>query len=435
MPRRNFNDGQEQIYQDFNKMSSAIERTFFDRVIYELIQRQENSFFGDSFLTEFATSTSVTIRPGSGFQTDATQVDPEPTKRHLYNSASQTVNISTPDNVNDRYDIVVVKHALIDALTESRKYKDAGTGVISSQNLVVQKDWEATIEIVAGTPAASPTVPSTPAGYIKIAELYINAVAGMSGAGDVVDTRVALPIGEEILVDTLAMARIVQGAAVSLADVFDSIDGYLEVPLPKWEDYVAQGTDPAAPAAGRKRVYFKGDTMYFRNEGGTITPIGSGGGGGGGANWQASPGNEPQESSENGEKVWLFETGAGQKLVLFVKVPQSYLQGRQIKLYLGMYSPSAANTILLETDCYLIRKNVDAVSSVANKHDSGNTALTNTVANQYREAELELTDATGQVNGFAVQAGALLRIELIRGTDTDTDDIRFIPSATEVKFS
>jgi hypothetical protein len=60
--------------------------------------------------------------------------------------------------------------------------------------------------------------------------------------------------------------------------------------------------------------------------------------------------------------------------------------------------------------------------------------LTNTVANQYRDNELDLTNATGQINSFSVSAGDILKVELTRGTDTDTADIRFLPSATEVKF-
>ena len=124
-----------------------------------------------------------------------------------------------------------------------------------------------------------------------------------------------------------------------------------------------------------------------------------------------------------------------QKLTLFVKVPDTYVPGKQIILNIGIYSPSASGTILLQSVSYLVRQNLDAITTLANALGSGNTALTNTVANQYRKAVLPLTSSIGQINGFAVNPGDLLKVVLSRGTDTDTADIRFVPSITEVKFS
>lgn len=145
----------------------------------------------------------------------------------------------------------------------------------------------------------------------------------------------------------------------------------------------------------------------------------------------------PVEDVENAEKVWLFEQASAgtQKLVMFLKVPQSYVAGEQIKLWINLYSPSTSNTILLKSTAYLVRENTDAVSSTTNSHVSTNAALTNASANRLREASLDVTNASGQVNSVAVSAGDLLRVELYRGTDTDTADIRFIPSATEARYA
>lgn len=68
-------------------------------------------------------------------------------------------------------------------------------------------------------------------------------------------------------------------------------------------------------------------------------------------------------------------------------------------------------------------------------HASTNSAITNTVANQYREVLLDLTDGSGLVGGFGVTPGDLLKVALTRGSDTDTDDIRFLPNATEPTFT
>lgn len=161
-----------------------------------------------------------------------------------------------------------------------------------------------------------------------------------------------------------------------------------------------------------------------------------GAGGGAGANWSDQTGDAPVEDfADTGEKTWLYESGLTQNLVLFLKVPAAYAPGTQINCLIGLYSPSAANTILLESTTYLIQKDTDAVTSTTNSHASTNSALTNTVADQFREATLDLSDAAGEVNSVAIAAGDLLRIVLVRGTDTDTADIRFIPSATEPTFT
>lgn len=435
MARKYFNDGQEVVEGDHNDLQALHEQELYDRVIFEMVQRTENALFNDSFKVGFVSGTLISVSEGSGFQTDNT-VDPEePTKRLLHRSVSGNLPISTPDGALDRIDIVTIKHNRITTLQELRKYKATIVSIPSTVNLDVEKDWEADVVIVAGTPNAVPVAPATPSGYIKIAELYVSAVTGIANAGAITDSRPLMPVGGALSLNTLGKLRITAGAAIPLTTIITDIDAFLVAGRQEWTDFVTQGADPAAPAAGRQRVYRKGTTFFQRDSGGAITPFGgSGGGGGGGANWVPFPGNAPTEDVENNEKVWLFESGLGQKLTLFCKVPESYVSGQQIKMFLGQYSPSSANTQLLQATAYLVRKNLDAISSVANSYASTNTALTNTVANQYRDNELDLTNAVGQINAFSVTAGDILKIELTRGTDTDTADVRLLPSATEVKF-
>lgn len=163
---------------------------------------------------------------------------------------------------------------------------------------------------------------------------------------------------------------------------------------------------------------------------------GSGGGGGGsGLQWNPVSGSAPIAVQENNEIVYLFAAGLVQKMSVFLKVPSTYVLGKQITMLLSHYSPSASNTMLLETTSYLIRKDLDAVSSTTNSHASTNAALTNTVADQFREVAVDLTDASGEINSVAVSPGDIVHVDLQRGTDSDTADIRFIPSATEASFT
>lgn len=440
MPNRFFEDGSEVVIQDFNSISKALQRELYDRLGYELIQRSENAFFGDSFLVSYASANSIIVKKGLGLQTDGTQTSPEPTIRPLYRAADVNRVISTPDNTNNRIDIVCVKNASVTELTGSRKVKDAISNVISSQTLIVQKDWEAEILIVAGTPNVSPVVPSTPAGYIKIANLLVTAVSGLSGGGAVTDTRALMPVGSLTTINTVGKQRVTAGAAVSISQLITDIDALLKNGNFEYFDMEDLEADPAAPlTADYHRLYMKEGIPYFRSTGGAITPLGSGGGGGGGgANWQPVAGLGPVEDYEYSEKVWDFEIGAAQALTLWVKVPSSYIAGRKISMKAAFYSPSTSNVWRFQTVAALVRKNNDAITSTANQNTQNSGDITNAVANRMNELSFDLTSSVGTINSLGVQAGDIIKVTLSRvtpsGTD-DTADIRFIPSSTEVIVS
>lgn len=436
--RQQFNDGMEVIYQDFNNLQSGLERVLHDRIAYELVQRSTNRFFSDSFQVSYTSPTSVTVNPGVGYQTDNTQVAPEPIRRLVYRSSAQVLNLTPADLVNDRIDIVCVKAARAVIATESRKYKDAGTGFISNQNLDVRNDWEAEFLIVDGTPAPSPSAPATPAGYIKLCELYVDAVTGLSGSGAVTDSRLLMPIGGGATINSLAFVRLTQSASLPIQTALQELDNFVKFAKPEYSDFTDLGVDPSVPAAGFKRLYFKGDVAYFRNNGGTVTPLGSGaGGGGGGANWQPVAGSAPSEDFEYNEKVWLFSQGLTEQLTLWVRVPSGFLAGRQIQMKSMLYSPSATDQWKIQAVATLIQKNVDAITSVVNQHTDDTGDITNTLAEMVREVTIDLTTGSGLINGVQVQPGDLIKLTLSRiapsGTD-DTAEVRFIPSSTEVKF-
>lgn len=433
--RRNWQDGVELVLEDFNAISKALERGLYDRVVYELIQRTENAVFGDGFTVSFAGGTSIVIKKGVGFQSDVSQVSPEPNKRLLFLADDSNKSLSIPDSANDRIDIVCIKNAIIDELSTIRKYKDAGTSAITNETVIVQKDWEAEIVIVSGTPGVTPVAPATPTGYIKIAECYVNAVVGMSDQNDITDSRVIMPLGALTTINTTGFQRLTVGASVSLNTLFSNIDALLKNGYFQYWDIDELVAHPAAPAASKRRLYFTGGVVYEQDSSGVKTPLGSGGGGGGGLVLSAPDGLAPLMEEENSVDVYKFASGEAQELDVFLKVPEGYLSGRQIKMFLGIYSPSAADTILMLSQSSLIRQNVDAVSAPISNRISINTALTNTVANMYRKVELDLTDVDGEIDGYAVSPGDLIKIKLYRGTDSDVEDIRLMPSSLEPKFS
>lgn len=86
-----------------------------------------------------------------------------------FNDATATLTITTANATDPRIDLVCV--------TVNDSYY---TG--SSDNVVFQ--------VIAGTPASSPTVPATPANSIALAEVYVGAAVLSINSGNITDLRV-----------------------------------------------------------------------------------------------------------------------------------------------------------------------------------------------------------------------------------------------------
>jgi len=432
---RNFQDGVEIVIEDFNGIPKDVSRELYDRTIYEIINKKENAFFADSFKVGFVNGTQVSVAEGTGFQTDNTQIAPEPTKRLIYAAAAQNLTIDPPDASNDRIDIIIVKSDFVATETATRKYKDAIDSSISNQTVTTAKDWSNELAIVKGTPAGSPSAPSVTAGYIKLAEVYVTAVSGIANSAAITDSRAIIPVGSKTVISTLGYNRLTVGSAVDLETLFADIDALLKNGYFEYYDLDELGAHPSAPGATKRRIYIYNNLLYQQDSSGTKIPIGSGGGGGGGLILTEPDGKAPLKVEEYGVDVYKYVDGDTQELNVYMKVPESYIAGTQIKLFFGSYSPSAANTFLMLTNAGLVRIDNDAIDTPIANRDSTNSALTNTVAKQYRKVECDLTDSSGEIGGYAVQPGDLLLIKIKRGTGTDTEDVRFLPSTLEPKFS
>lgn len=96
-----------------------------------------------------------------------------------YNDAQQVLTITTADPTNPRIDRVVVT-------VQDAYYTGAFNDVI--------------FQVVAGTPAGSPSAPATPANSISLATIAVGAAVTQINTGDITDTRVEvttnLPAGD-----------------------------------------------------------------------------------------------------------------------------------------------------------------------------------------------------------------------------------------------
>jgi hypothetical protein len=96
-----------------------------------------------------------------------------------YNDATQVLTVTTADPTNPRIDRVVVT-------VQDAYYSGAFNDVI--------------FQVLAGTPASSPTAPATPANSISLATIAVGAGVTQINSGDITDTRVDvttnLPVGD-----------------------------------------------------------------------------------------------------------------------------------------------------------------------------------------------------------------------------------------------
>lgn len=94
---------------------------------------------------------------------------------HTIRDNEHTLAIAAGDATNPRIDIVQVKLEYVNGGSESRDFKDAITGALSSTNVNKTRRVQATISIKQGTPAATPTYPAPDAGYALLGAVRVPA--------------------------------------------------------------------------------------------------------------------------------------------------------------------------------------------------------------------------------------------------------------------
>ena len=174
-------------------------------------------FLGDSFRVgpESPASMNIVVRAGYGFQNNNSDVpvaissitglDDRSSYKPLVLNAAQTIAVPAADPTNPRIDIVEVAYDRYVTDSLSRDVLDTGTGqfvaTLVNKTLAFLQDGRTSVNGAAkinyktGTPAGSPAAPSTTAGYIKIAEVRVDALATSIAENKIKDLRKVLSEG------------------------------------------------------------------------------------------------------------------------------------------------------------------------------------------------------------------------------------------------
>jgi len=167
--------------------------------------------------------------------------------------------------------------------------------------------------------------------------------------------------------------------------------------------------------------------------------LGGGAGGGGSFIFELTGDISPIESIYNGMSLLDFDFESNMEVYALVTVPESYKAGNQIFLKnAAFFSAASSDNVLFKADTTLIETG-DDVTGGLDTHLSANTELTLTTANALTKVgDLDLTDATGQINGNAVAAGDILLIKLYRDNINETssavDDARLLKFSPSIAY-
>lgn len=160
----------------------------------------------------------------------------------------------------------------------------------------------------------------------------------------------------------------------------------------------------------------------------------AGGGGGGSLQWVETS-SAPISDIENDMRVFKFQQGLTQQMFTLIRVPLSYLAGKQIKLHVPWYAPDSSGTAKIATYGSLFKPGLTSMGGNPGNVDVSVTAtLAAGTVDKLQVTTLALTDASGQCAGIAVAPGDLIKLYISRGADTAASDMRVLAYAAEVTF-
>jgi hypothetical protein len=170
-----------------------------------------------------------------------------------------------------------------------------------------------------------------------------------------------------------------------------------------------------------------------------LVPVGAGGGGVS-LNWKAGT-SAPVDDFVDGLDLKAFDNTSSQEIFATLTVPQSYRTGKPITLKGAQYfCLSTTGNVFFKTVSTLIN-NSSVLGTYPNQHTSTNTQTTvpgvaNTISSV---GDLQITNASGLINGVAVQPGNKIRIRLLRDNAAESspaaNDARLLIDGVEPTFS
>lgn len=191
MKRLVINEFEKVVHEDLNDLQKVVHQSLYDKILRPFFQ-DVDGFIGTSFQPSYVDADTVNLAAGRGFIYDAAQTGYEPKYQAIHSDVVVAATIGAPHASLNRIDLICLGTDEEVTDTENRFVKTGGTGPIALQMVDKVSEQTYVLQVVAGTPNASPSVPATPAGRIAVAQVLVTAAVGVSGAGSVTDVREVL---------------------------------------------------------------------------------------------------------------------------------------------------------------------------------------------------------------------------------------------------
>lgn len=211
--------GQLATFTDFRRFQNAIRQNTMEALFGRLFLNGttlRNGFFGDDCLVTSSGGLNYSVAPGLGFFYDATITDEFTAQyRPIVVPSAITGTLDAHDATNPRIDIICLAPAFTTDVSESITVR-ASDGSLTTPTADRRSLYYRAIQVVAGTPAGSPSAPAVPTGYLRLCECAVPAVSG-----DIVvtDSRALMVLSQGALgLLSIATANI-QGSAVTAAKI------------------------------------------------------------------------------------------------------------------------------------------------------------------------------------------------------------------------
>lgn len=210
-----------------------------------------SGFPGSDCLVEVVSGTTIRVNKGVGFYYDSAETDSfSPHYKPIVVSEDTDEALSAPA-ADPRIDVVCLAPVMEEDSAGSERFKDPSTGSTGVQVYNERIRLSHTLQVVEGVAAATPSAPATPSGYVKIAEVLVEAGPTLT----VTDYRPILTWGHAWAQDPGAdyVQSFIPGSSTEL-EVTESSPAAMTVE-------VAAGVAVIRSSSGVRRYRFQADTV------------------------------------------------------------------------------------------------------------------------------------------------------------------------------
>ena len=127
----------------------------------------------------------------------------------------------------------------------------------------------------------------------------------------------------------------------------------------------------------------------------------------------------------NGLEVYDFENIDDQAIFASFTVPASFVAGTQMFLKKGKaFSSVTSGNFLFKSTAYILKQDIDATATPTGYASTNAQQAIDATTNEARTiTDIDLTNASGQINAVSVAAGDTILVKLVRSVSTETSGV------------